>query len=140
MAPLRCSFCGKPRSEVARLIAGPTVYICNECVVLCGQILEEDPVELHTTEGQLLVRFPDGTVHVCEQHEPWRDFVVDGEDLQWCPAAGFVRSPTPLVVLAVRRRGVLGSIIGATFPVGTTVTETDATALVHAYGGAARLT
>ena len=139
MSDLRCFFCGRPRSEVARLIAGPTAYICNECVVLCMQILEEEPVEPRTTEGQLLVRFPDGTVHVCEQHEPWRDFVVDGEDFQWCLAAGFVRSPTPLVVVAVRRRGVLGPIIGATFPVCTTVTETDARALVHAYDGAARL-
>ena len=31
-APLRCSFCGKNQDEVAQLVAGPTVYICNECV------------------------------------------------------------------------------------------------------------
>ena len=30
-----CSFCGKPQSEVERLIAGPGVFICNECVELC---------------------------------------------------------------------------------------------------------
>ena len=39
---VRCSFCGKPRSEVKKLIAGPNVYICNECVELCREIVEED--------------------------------------------------------------------------------------------------
>jgi ClpX C4-type zinc finger len=39
---LRCSFCGKARSEVARLVAGPGVYICNECVGLCSEIITEE--------------------------------------------------------------------------------------------------
>ncbi len=39
---LVCSFCGKAQGEVKRLIAGPGVYICNECVDLCMDILEED--------------------------------------------------------------------------------------------------
>lgn len=38
---LCCSFCGKKQREVKKLIAGPTVYICNECVVLCAGILEK---------------------------------------------------------------------------------------------------
>lgn len=37
---VRCSFCGKPQSAVQRLIAGPGVYICDECVELCLQIIE----------------------------------------------------------------------------------------------------
>ncbi len=37
----RCSFCGKTQAEVKRLIAGPSAYICNECVELCGEILQE---------------------------------------------------------------------------------------------------
>jgi len=36
---VRCSFCAKPSSEVEKVIAGPGVYICNECVGLCSQIL-----------------------------------------------------------------------------------------------------
>ena len=36
-----CSFCGKAQDEVYRLIAGPGVYICNECVELCSDILED---------------------------------------------------------------------------------------------------
>ncbi len=40
-----CSFCGRDRSEVARLVAGPPgIYICNECVELCGSILDQDKV------------------------------------------------------------------------------------------------
>ncbi|MEC4678104.1 MAG: ATP-dependent Clp protease ATP-binding subunit ClpX [Nitrospirota bacterium] len=39
---LRCSFCGKNRDEVKKLIAGPTVYICDECVDLCNDIIAEE--------------------------------------------------------------------------------------------------
>ncbi len=39
---LRCSFCGKKRDEIKKLIAGPTVYICNECIDLCNDIIDED--------------------------------------------------------------------------------------------------
>ncbi|MCL2699857.1 MAG: ATP-dependent Clp protease ATP-binding subunit ClpX [Defluviitaleaceae bacterium] len=39
---LRCSFCGKPQEDVIRLIAGPNVYICNECLELCYDVMEED--------------------------------------------------------------------------------------------------
>ena len=38
---IRCSFCGKAQEEVATIIAGPTVYICNECVRMCNEILSE---------------------------------------------------------------------------------------------------
>src|SRR5215467_61158 len=39
---LRCSFCGKSQSEVKKLIAGPKVYICNECVGICAEIIGDD--------------------------------------------------------------------------------------------------
>ncbi|MEG0391340.1 MAG: ATP-dependent protease ATP-binding subunit ClpX [Anaerovoracaceae bacterium] len=38
---LKCSFCGRPQSQVKRLVAGPDVYICNECVELCQDIIAE---------------------------------------------------------------------------------------------------
>ena len=41
-ALLRCSFCGKSRDEVRKLIAGPTVYICDECIDLCNDIIAEE--------------------------------------------------------------------------------------------------
>jgi len=39
---LYCSFCGKSQHELSKLIAGPTVYICNECVELCMDIIGEE--------------------------------------------------------------------------------------------------
>jgi ATP-dependent Clp protease ATP-binding subunit ClpX len=38
--PIRCSFCGRGQDEVARLVSGPSVYICSECVKLCNDILD----------------------------------------------------------------------------------------------------
>jgi len=39
---LRCSFCGKGQDDVRKLIAGPTVYICDECIELCNDIIAEE--------------------------------------------------------------------------------------------------
>jgi ATP-dependent Clp protease ATP-binding subunit ClpX len=39
---LVCSFCGKSQDEVKKLIAGPTVYICDECIELCNDIIAEE--------------------------------------------------------------------------------------------------
>ena len=49
---LKCSFCGKNQEQVKRLIAGPGVYICDECIELCAEIIEdefEETVEVDTT-------------------------------------------------------------------------------------------
>ncbi|MFT5559281.1 MAG: ATP-dependent Clp protease ATP-binding subunit ClpX, partial [Sphingobacteriales bacterium] len=43
---LYCSFCGKSQHEVKKLIAGPSVYICNECVDLCDDIIKEEIAEI----------------------------------------------------------------------------------------------
>src|SRR6267142_5393355 len=52
--PIRCSFCGRGQDEVARLVSGPSVYICSECVKLCNDILEgELEREQPSTVGQL---------------------------------------------------------------------------------------
>ena len=40
---IRCSFCGKREGQIKRLVAGPGVYICNECIELCWDILNNDP-------------------------------------------------------------------------------------------------
>lgn len=47
---LKCSFCGKNQEQVRRLIAGPNVYICDECVELCDEIIQEEVEE--TTEEE----------------------------------------------------------------------------------------
>ncbi|MBK6312906.1 MAG: ATP-dependent Clp protease ATP-binding subunit ClpX [Blastocatellia bacterium] len=51
---LRCSFCGKSQNEVKKLIAGPTVYICNECIDICNEIITDDvQQEVSTTRAPL---------------------------------------------------------------------------------------
>jgi ATP-dependent Clp protease ATP-binding subunit ClpX len=57
---LRCSFCGKHQHDVAKLVAGPGVYICDECVDLCTQIIAEsmtiDQVRKRTTRADAEAR------------------------------------------------------------------------------------
>ena len=50
---LKCSFCGKNQDQVKRLIAGPGVYICDECIELCSEIIADefdDSVEFDAKE------------------------------------------------------------------------------------------
>jgi ATP-dependent Clp protease ATP-binding subunit ClpX len=60
---LRCSFCGKSQHEVRKLIAGPTVYICNECVEVCLDIIAEDRVHEAKARDQILPK-----PHEIKQH------------------------------------------------------------------------
>ena len=60
---LRCSFCGKSQHEVRKLIAGPTVYICNECVEVCLDIIAEDRSTETRTRQQVLPK-----PHEIKQH------------------------------------------------------------------------
>ncbi len=52
---LSCSFCGKGQREVRKLIAGPTVYICDQCIALCNEIIED---ELEGEEGAFGLQVP----------------------------------------------------------------------------------
>ena len=49
---LKCSFCGKSQKQVRKLIAGPGVYICDECIELCNEIIEEELVATSVQEPQ----------------------------------------------------------------------------------------
>ena len=55
---LHCSFCGKSQDEVRKLIAGPTVYICDECIELCNEIIAEESEEERLIKGKLAVPKP----------------------------------------------------------------------------------
>ncbi|MGX6978604.1 ATP-dependent Clp protease ATP-binding subunit ClpX [Vagococcus elongatus] len=52
---VRCSFCGKSQDEVRKIVAGPGVYICNECIELCKDIIDE---EFHETAAQEFLDVP----------------------------------------------------------------------------------
>ena len=57
---LRCSFCGKAQSEVRKLIAGPTVFICDECVDVCRDIIADD---MHANDVEPPLPLPKGALH-----------------------------------------------------------------------------
>ena len=70
---LKCSFCGKGQDEVKKLIAGPTVYICNECIELCNEIIAD---ELYTeTSCGALPKLPTPK----EIHAVLNDYVIGQE-------------------------------------------------------------
>lgn len=69
---LRCSFCGKSQDEVKKLIAGPMVYICNECVGLCNEIIDE---ELHVVDKDFAKKLSTPE----EIHRFLDDYVVEQE-------------------------------------------------------------
>lgn len=46
---LCCSFCGKSQNDVRKLIAGPGVYVCNECIDICNEIINDDEQNETTT-------------------------------------------------------------------------------------------
>jgi len=50
----RCSFCGKPQDQVTKLIAGPGAFICNECIELCNEIIDEEDPSLDDAAEELL--------------------------------------------------------------------------------------
>lgn len=70
--PLYCSFCGKSQHEVRKLIAGPSVFICDECVSLCTDIIKEE------SKGPL-IRSPDGVPAPKQLYEVLNDYVI-GQD------------------------------------------------------------
>src|ERR1041385_2160585 len=55
---LCCSFCGKSQKEVKKLIAGPGVYICDECIELCNDIIAEEREREESTKVQIAVPKP----------------------------------------------------------------------------------
>jgi len=72
--PLHCSFCGKSQDEVPKLIAGPSIFICNECVQLCSDILQEEfQQEVPRQEGSMSIPKP------AEIHDVFNEFVIGQE-------------------------------------------------------------
>lgn len=121
---MSCSFCGKGREQVRKIIAGPAVQICDECVLLCMQILvEESPPEPRyawlASGQQLLVRVADGRMHAARRTTPWWPFSADGEALEWCVA----ESAAPATLVCVRAPTRAEQIAGAAYPRGTELTE-----------------
>jgi ATP-dependent Clp protease ATP-binding subunit ClpX len=99
---VRCSFCAKPSSDVAKVIAGPGVYICNECVGLCSEILraEQQKPSEHGT------KLP-----------AWDETMTDEQILDLLPRVAAVGAQTEAslqqLVTTLRERRVTWARIGA---------------------------
>src|SRR5213080_3262094 len=65
---LVCSFCGKSQDEVRKLIAGPTVYICDECIDLCNDIIAEEVDQEETLSSTSAVPKPSEIKKVLDQY------------------------------------------------------------------------
>jgi len=102
---VNCSFCAKPSSAVAKVIAGPGVYICNECVQLCNDILVQEQQEQQASS-------PPGT-----QLPAREEAMTDEEILSLLPRIASVSAQTDAslqrLVTVLRGRGVTWARIGA---------------------------
>lgn len=85
---LYCSFCGKSQHEVRKLIAGPTVFICDECIELCTDIIREEHVVSEV--GHILrATFSSGALELLEQVKipsysgGINDYLVNKGKLEW---------------------------------------------------------
>jgi hypothetical protein len=143
---LQCSFCGKPQNQVKRLIAGPTVYICNECVMLCVDVLRDEvdfTIEAPDEQRESFRWGPSTFVHLLEGTgvtvaidalEPWAHFVDEGEELEWVAGRrdGFL-------VVGVRARGYQGAALGMAFPGDTEPGEAAAREVARARRASGKL-
>jgi len=74
---LRCSFCGKTQYRVKRLVAGPSVYICDECIVLCQSVIRTDGSPENSATSQAK---EEGTLRLLKPHEIYEklnEYVID---------------------------------------------------------------
>ena len=65
---LYCSFCGKSQNEVRKLIAGPSVFICDECVDLCNDIIREEVQEAASDSGSERLPIPHEINEILDQY------------------------------------------------------------------------
>jgi len=99
---VRCSFCAKPSSEVAKVIAGPGVYICDECIQLCNVILAQEQHKPSPPERQL---------------PAWEEAMTDEQILELLPRIAAVGAQTEAslqrLVTVLRARKVTWARTGA---------------------------
>lgn len=71
---LSCSFCGKSQREVKKLIAGPTVYICDECIDLCNDIIAEETIKQERLKARASVPKPKEIKSVLDEYVIGQEF------------------------------------------------------------------
>ena len=97
MADVICTFCVKPAADIETMVAGPGVYICNECVALCVELIESKPKDMPALGS-------------------WQERLKDDELLATLPkvaaASAQVDAQLTLAVRSARARGVTWTRIG----------------------------
>ena len=88
---LRCSFCGKPQSQVKRLISGSGVYICNECIELCQDILAAEESRAAAKKGETAAG--DGRLPKPKEiYDILSEYVIGQEAAKKAPVGGGIQS------------------------------------------------
>ena len=77
---LKCSFCGKSQDQVKKLIAGPEVYICDECVELCNEILDEEFFENKEKDGDIAEEKEEKPIPKPHEIKAYLDQYIIGQD------------------------------------------------------------
>lgn len=99
---IRCSFCTKPSSDVEKMVAGPGVYICNECIDLCNEIISDERRKSAEPKTQL---------------PAWDESMTDEQILELLPRIAAVGAQTEAslqrLVTILRERRVTWARIGA---------------------------
>ncbi|HXR23148.1 MAG TPA: ClpX C4-type zinc finger protein [Acidimicrobiales bacterium] len=109
---LRCSFCSKDQLEVVRLVAGPGVLICNECIDLCNQVIAEE-IKLAGGQAAAMARSSQsGAPAAIKAWDGLSDDELLGEMVRAHAAHQNVDRAVKRQVAALRERGVSWSRIG----------------------------
>ena len=77
---LKCSFCGKSQDQVKKLIAGPEVYICDECVELCNEILDEEFFEGKEKDAETIDENEEKAIPKPHEIKAYLDQYIIGQD------------------------------------------------------------
>jgi len=78
---LMCSFCGKSQDEVKKLIAGPSVYICDECIQLCNEIIAEEYSEESEEDASSQLLKPSEIKEILDQYVIEQDKPIDKPEI-----------------------------------------------------------
>ena len=77
---LKCSFCGKTQDQVKKLIAGPDVCICDECIELCNEILDEELFNFKQEEKEASAEFTPDSIPKPQEIKAYLDEHIVGQD------------------------------------------------------------
>ena len=83
--PVRCSFCGKPQDEAKKFIAGPGVYICDECIEVCTEIMEDEFENFNEDTQEINLMKP-------KEMKAFLDDYVIGQDEETCTVYGMPKA------------------------------------------------